>query len=859
MQMYKFFVLYGFLSLVILFNANSTFAADFNVSTAVTDTQTASDGTGTITSDGSITVTTTSDLATGVISSNSQISNAGTISAISEGPVEGISSNHDTITNTGTISASSSSTADSIVAVGISDNNGPSSLGSTIINSGTISATRTNISSGDGGSNAINIQNDANPLTITNTGTINSTSSNYAWGIGVNSNNTIDNQGTISVTTSGNVDAWAIVADTDEFPQDAGTGGGNDNVITNSGTIEVTSSTSQAGMTGILAQGTNNSVTNSGTITATAANGEVTAIYINPPVNGDADVTEGGSVSNTGTINLSSGGDGISYGIHSTNTGSSGDVARSITLNNSGRILFSGSNNANGIATQSDSTVTNNGTISITNTGTAYANGIYGQGDSNNISNTGTISVSSGGTQVGGIVTSGNSNIITNKGTIIANTSGNSGDRIAIGFTDIDNSATSTTSNTLNYYTHGVVAGRIIFGSTDSNNFNILDGAKDREHLISYEGTANVSVAGNLLSAHNSSTKKIAIFNKSQHVRANEMTSEISNMVQNVTQEKLEDIQETGCRAQLRGRGKRGMCNFCSCGRAIKYHNLNSWVEIIGSYQQQPKNSSKSLVASDMKAGGIIAGQNNVFSVMDMSVGAYIGGVTGKQNISDSNISSKGTGVVLGLYGAKKLEDDLHLSWILGGGYLYKDRDRKIYNNLTSNGSETINGTSHNFFIAPGADLTYIHRIDNDWSVIPSLSVNFVNERIGELAENTGTGGAKQTVKSRNIGTINNRIQLSVKKYMGFRKNNYFSLYGGIKHRKLLYGKKVNIVAVGQSNKFDVKGSDQYQAFLGLRFSRRVNKSAHLFLTCEAGKGLNKSAFKNNYGGSVQLGANINF
>jgi uncharacterized protein with beta-barrel porin domain len=378
----------------------------------------------TITTTGSITVT--SDNATGASATNggNTVNNYGTIRTTGSVGIGG--SNTTGISTTG-----GSSTINNYGAI-ITTGNGRRNPGrnadginaadgsNTIINSGTITTSGSpnarGILAGGGnnfvanhgtittaGSAAINAQLDGN--TLINSGIVRTTGVGDAGIRAIGSSNAVINRG--SITTTGGADgidgspgidagrASTITNDgsintSGDYAYGIYTSGGS-SFISNSASIRTTGSIVADG---INAEGNSNIVINSGTVSTTGDTSY--GVFANGNLN---------SISNSGTISTH-GRSGVGIGAGSSN-GS--------TLANAGRIITSGSY-ADGMSVEEDSNgniINNSGSISTTG---EWSNGIYAEGSFNAIINSGAISAS--GKDAGGIVATGDSNTATNSGDI---------------------------------------------------------------------------------------------------------------------------------------------------------------------------------------------------------------------------------------------------------------------------------------------------------------------------------------------------------------------------------------------------------------------------------------------------------
>ncbi len=648
----------------------------------------------------------------------------------------------------------------------------------------------------------------------------------------------ITDSGSITITTTGSTSTNSVAASLASGD------------FSNDGTITINSDTSSSSSNSYAVNATSSAAdatyTNNGSIilnrSGPTTDGVTTAMNIE---NGDNPVT----ITNNGSIEAT-----VSNDYYNAI-----DANSKTTIYNNGRMILNSQDTnivymiiADYDGGYGDSNlIVNNGTISVSGTINNGAIGIYGDGSSDQMINNGTIIIDSDVSNIIGIASNGQSTI-TNRGSIIVNRYNSNA--IAVGFTGQSTTEIPTSINsTFNYYTNGLLGGRIYFGSGAGSSINVLNGMLDHEHVITYEGTATGNIGSGLLGLYNSSAKKIAIFNKTEHARANETSTELTNNIQNIVYSRLVSDENKDCQKRSKRR-----CRICACNPSGS-SKLQSWVKFFGNHSKQPAYSRDNLISSKLSLGGVLAGYDTYSDEFEMNVGFYGGAGYSKQTFDDSKINVKNTNLLFGVYSSSEVDKDLFLSFILGGGYQYKDRERKVYNNLVTGGSEVMSSNAHSFFFSPSVNLSYIHRLDDQWNIIPSLSVNYINENTGEYEEKGGNASSRQIVESRFMGSINTRLQLDVRKKLS-HSNDFMSIYGGFEHRSLLHGKDVTIKAIGQTGEFDVSGISQLsKAFIGAQYNRRLKGSINSFVSVEVSKGLKKSTFKNNFSGSINAGVSFNF
>ncbi len=332
------------------------------------------------------------------------VTNAGSISVESRYNATGIVSNNldsSSLTNSGSIETSAF-----FSTVGIST--GSLVNNSSILNSGTI----TNSSSETTGIRASSLDQS----TITNSGNINNNSAgsghNGYNAIGVRISNGLSNNS--SILNSGTINLNSYLSTAIEVRGDI-----SGSEVTNSGTISTTSTMNEA--KGIYARDNvlSSNITNSDIITATSNYNDAIGIRIGKS-------TQNSTITNYGTITASAYNDasGIRFftldNSSVINTVDANIVATSI--NNNAYGIFAIGDSSNQLGLSNNSTISNQGTITVYMTGTHIAEGIRTSYlDDSRINNSGNITVTAGASSiVSGINAKilNNTSAITNEGTI---------------------------------------------------------------------------------------------------------------------------------------------------------------------------------------------------------------------------------------------------------------------------------------------------------------------------------------------------------------------------------------------------------------------------------------------------------
>jgi len=555
-----------------------------------------------------------------------------------------------TVTTTQTLTdVGDTGTIDSGGAIDVTDEDGLvlDNDDQTAVNNGDIFVERT------GGLNRAGIGSNEDNATITNNGTITTTGDN-AFGIaGDGDNMNVTNAGTIS-TSGEDSDGILSLGDDTEISNsgDIKTTGedaygidavGDDATVTNSGTIDTTGE----GAHGLAALGTDVMVTNSGTITTTGdfAYG----------IDTDED---GADVTNTGTI-TTSGEDSDGYD-------SDGD---DVTLRNSGVITASGKN-ADGIDNDGDrATITNSGTINVSG---EDSNGIESDGDDVTIINSGTVrntgAVSGLDDDNGHGIWAKDDNVtVTNSGKVFSS----NGSSIYI-----DGSNATVTLNE-----GSVLQGVLTF--TDPTTATLTYSA-GRTAILTFSSIPDTLTSGDLEFSSNGNT--VTYFNP------DDFQLGTTALTFNALSRELADVTER--QMDLSRLGETG---FVATNGSPAQTVADRWAVWATPYGGVLNRSGSD--GFDHSFGGLMGGAERGFGA-DLRAGVT-GGFSVGQTDSDNDIHSADT---YSIFAGGYLTRNWHATFAqvsLLGGYLNRDEEVSVLNNLVAGGIQDVSIGYDYVFVSP--------------------------------------------------------------------------------------------------------------------------------------------------------------
>ncbi len=619
---------------------------------------------------------------------------------------------------------------------------------------------------------------DGDTLTVGVDGTL---GVNNANAVKIINSNVIHNNGTISATGSGTRGVHAIHLNTSS----------RNNVINNNGTISATGFNTRAnGM--VFAASSNNVINNNGTISAASVGaGDANGTYLS--------LSRNNVINNHGIISAASADAGNAYGINLFR-------APYNVINNNG-IISATSNlcDVNGVylGLSSNNVINNNGIISATSTASGNARGIVSESDANTITNSGVIKVSGGPGSAAVDFTYGHSN-------------------------------PNTANNTIHYNTSGYMVGKVIYGNGGGNILNVVDGGQDRNHLLTYEGTAHfTTTANNLIFVKNGN--QIATVSRTGFASANQMTKQTTGAISNMIFTRLnKQIYQTR-----------------------NEHANYYWTEALGSYQQRPRVDT--VVRTNSAVGGVIVGVDNRYND-SVFVGAYVGGIKGRITIGNStNQVINGTGMTIGGYSSIKFSNDRFLDLNLGLGYVYNKSNNLVYNNLATDGIEHNYGSYNEFYFAPSAIFGKYIEYTN-FTIVPSVTISYIGQYLSSYKEKGGA--AAQTVGSRRTNTIGGIGQITIQKTYGRNTDKpvNVAINCGVEATRMINSGKINVTTIGRSTSFNAVGPKQYiDAILGTSVNRDITKKGmSLFATTQLAKGINYPS-SHNYKITLDAGMEMKF
>lgn len=692
-----------------------------------------------------------------------------------------------------------------------------------------------------------------------------------------------DNTGIVQPTGAINVQATAAVTNAIDISNDG-------NSVNNYGTI------SNAGNLGSLAiitialnSGSNNNLLNANGATISAYSTNIAnAVSFNlfAAGFGNNNLNNAGLIS---SISTDSTGQSFANGLYLGGTFNN-------NFENSGTIS-AGNYNAAGILSIGDSNIFNNSGI-ITATDSAPLNyalplppkgNVYGaaaismSGNLNQIINSGVLTANSTYQGASAVVLQGSNNTYTNTGLTAASSAGvnynQAGTIIQFGAAAVDFTGTTafpnSSYNTINYNTSGYMVGRIVYGAPNStgggvgNVLNIIDGGKDRNHFISYEGNATVMIDGNLTTldpnltpspAANAGMLKAAVAN------AGAITCTPASIAAGIfcTQNNrayLITINANGTANQISVIGRTGftaanqMTKQITDSMSSTVHNRLSglidekrnghahyyWTDAFGSYQERPK--AKHVSETDSVVGGLLIGFDKNYNEKTV-IGAYAGGTKGQLKArSSSNVTSTGVtigndvnnlinanGVVIGGYSSIKFANNVFVDLNVPVGYAQNKNRRTVYNNLAANGIEYNTGTYNEFYFRPAATLGKSIEFKH-FNLVPSATISYLGQYLSGYTESGGASVIK--VDRRYINTLAGITQVEFQKNL--RENTNASFNVGVEASGRVGSKDVKVTALGMKAKFNPGGPKEYiDAIAGISVNhglmkKGTNISANIF------------------------------
>lgn len=682
----------------------------------------------------------------------------------------------DTLTVTGTGSINPPSGQDGVVAFGV---------GNTIDNRGVITTT---------GNNAEAIRTDGLNAVIINSGSIITSGSNSS-GVELTNEGTVRNLGSIIIGNS------------------AGILGGDDNQIFNSGTI-----TTSASGTGIAIDRRNvvtndgviimedgivalddNTIINNGSILATGGGGifaDFDNIIINHgtiSVTGPQSFTTGngifvlgrGTVTNTGLITTSVGG---AAGVW---------LEDNVVLNNSGTIASTGNNWA--VWGDTGNTVVNSGLLT--------ASGDFSIGielDGGTITNTGVISTT--GANGRAVRFSNRGGVLSNWGSIIATMPSS----LAMSLIN---------SSTANLFAPSFIAGEIVMDLNGT--INITSGPS---HSILWD-LSSASLAGgmpNLMGSvpifYNQATQQVATFDPTGFVGSANALADTAGNISGLIRSR-HDAARRGAESSVEPLGffpvaTTGNGALNALAEVESYSDLQSggwWMSGFGSWGEY--DGGGGALDQTFDQYGFAMGYDAVLSPsLSFGVlGGYGWGSFGSESRFANALSNNVDGVFAALYGQQRM-GSATIDFSLAGGALSHSDSRFVNDNLAPLGVSQATASYGSWWLSPEVRVAADFAM-GDWVLTPSAQLGYAMQWIEGFTE-TGPSAANAVVGSRDVATLDARVELSATRQLGFGS---LTVRGGWQQRHALGDDGVAVAMLGQTQTVGFDTNLGGGAFVGLQ------------------------------------------
>ena len=522
------------------------------------------------------------------------------------------------------------------------------------------------------------------------------TTDNGTQSIGLNNNNTVTNNGTISASTLGALGLQV----------------GTNNFITNNGTISTTGAASTA-----LAAGSATTITNEGKITSigdfgvTVALGSNNTLTNNGTISGAGDTNTtvssgtGSTVTNNGSI-VATGPSGIAYAVGNNSTLNNNGLISAgvggISLNTNSNTGATFNNNASGTidgriaVTSANNNINNRGLITITNSGTAVgaAHSLGGtftnfsggtlelRGNSAGVSdtfsaNTVTLNSTGGGGTLRIAPQAGLYGTTTNyAGTVNATTAVNGT------FNQVTSASPFFTASAVyNAASVDVSLTRIGFASPANLNGNqrAIGNALDRSYSPNATGAA-ATIYSNLLAS--TSTAPLDQLTGSGTTGTQSASFSSASLFQGALADRGAAWRGGGGFAQSGGvqiamNTASDLMSDASLGLALDpARPLRAWASMFGSIESLAGDATTGAGETNVSSGGGAVGMEKQLAP-DLLIGFGIGGSGSGFSVSGQNTSGTQTGVQIGVYGIKTW-DNFYASGSFGYGYFDNSTLRTI-------------------------------------------------------------------------------------------------------------------------------------------------------------------------------------
>ena len=716
-------------------------------------------------------------------------------------------------------------------------------------------------------------------------------------GLSLDSNNTVNNAGTIT-TLAGGLNGILAQGPVTIVNASAGTissqGGGSSGIagpnllITNFGTISATG----AGSFAIDATFGAATVTldNSGTVTGpraiTVGTGNITN-RAGGTIQSTAGVTISlvdGSIDNAGSITGTTGAiSGQNLTISNTGTITSNGTIASVnldngTITNAGTIV-STAGGSRAVAIDANATLNNSGTIAsnVTNGSAVFVN----NGGFATINNSGSISA----TSTGGIGVEVDVNAqanITNTGRIVGRTGVfvtggaglgtnlvNAGTIIGTGGTAIDFSASD--SNSLTIMAGSRIIGQVLLGTNDSI---IVRAGSDISSLLTFCacGGITTSVTGGLPYAI--SGTQIAVLEPTAIGVADRNIAAFTGMITSLISDRFNEASApatAGARVSAFAPTGTGVAETASAAfdhiPALMYareyqgsvrnatvtspqSGMSVWSKaFVGARHQR---ADGAMLPSDTLAYGGALGADKSFGHR-IRLGAFIGAGRGKLDVDLNSQSVKTDYMFGGVY--FRLDRVTHFFDVaMTGGITSNDSTRQVAHNLAPAGQETATASYNGWFVSP--EFTYGVRIPvaSNATLTPSVKFRYIG---GHQSVYTEAGSSQTlTVNARTSHNLEQRIEFAlsqIREMNGGSLKTTFTV--GALGLERIGGNTVSTVLIGQNLSFAAPGDNLTGGlYAGVGFDVRFNERMGAFVSTEGTVMSDKSTL-----GTAKSGVRVTF
>lgn len=615
-----------------------------------------------------------------------------------------------------------------------------------------------------------------------------------------------NNNDTFTVTSTGSITPAA----------GSGVSGGDNSTIINAGVIATTGASAQA-----IQMNSRNTLTNSGTV---SAGGD-----FSPAVDGDDD----NIISNSGT--MTTGGDTahvIAVENRNTiaNTGTisaTGPGSTAVRVNDDSVInnwggIFTNMHSSPGISMEARNTVTNWGTISTTGD---FSDAINGDEEDNFVSNFGTITVT--GDSATAVFLDRDGTVI-NAGTV--RSSGTAGTGIYLQQRgQITNSGSVVSTQglaihvdqdaTLNLLAPSFIGGRIDLGTNAT--VNITSGPS---HSILWDLSDGTMVGGmpTLMGSvpifYNQATQQVAIFDPSGFAGSGNALADTAGNISGLIRSR-NDAARRGAGSSVEplgffpidGSGNGALDAMADMGSEHEQHESGWWMSGFGSLGEY--DGAGGALDQTFDQYGFAVGYDAVVSPsLSFGVlGGYGWGSFGSESRFANAFSNDADGVFAALYGQQRTGiGTIQVS--LAGGALSHSDSRFVNDNLAPLGVSQATASYGSWWLSPEVRVAAEFAM-GDWVFTPSAQLGYAMQWIEGFTE-TGPSAANAVVGSRDVATLDARVELSATRQLGFGS---LTVRGGWQQRHALGDDGVGVAMLGQTQIVGFDSNLGGGAFVGLQ------------------------------------------